>query len=89
LQGKNVIACYGIPTDALVDGAYFTTDLFFQAKPGVNPTNVNVGIIPIDKTYYKNDQLSWTSGYGDESALTSATDVGVNSIAAALNVFVV
>jgi len=158
LSGKNVIGCYYV-TDAVCDGNYFITDLYFEAKSGQNPsitaytnethtftnntaytmvekpiytiqrvgnttTNwpstlysntettvtilsnatynitwtggmMNVSytthdymhIIPVDLCWYKDDNLKWAVGFGDESNLASDTDCGMDSSAQALKVW--
>jgi len=86
LSGKNIIDCYYV-TEAVCDGKYFETDLYFEAEAGQDPTTSDyVFIIPVDKCYFLNDNNRWEVGFGDNSALASDTDCGIDSIAAALKI---
>jgi len=86
LSGKNVVGCYYV-TDAVCDGDYFVTDLYFEANSGQDPASTDsVHVIPVDLCYYKDDNLKWQVGFGDESELSADTDCGINSIAAALTI---
>jgi len=86
LSGKNVVGCYYV-TDAVCDGDYFVTDLYFEANSGQDPASTDsVHVIPVDLCYYKDDNLKWQVGFGDESELSADTDCGIDSSAAALKI---
>ena len=89
-RGLNVVDCYYIPTDAICDGNYFTTDLYFELNSGESVTAAgtdSVYLMMMDRAFYKNDLQKWTSGYGDESDLVADTDVGISSEAHSLRIY--
>jgi hypothetical protein len=99
LATQNIIAgkCYVLPTGALSDvsatGAG-SSNLFYRfyvrIKPasGLNPSTTTdaIDVIALDKTYYKNEQSVWVSGFGVEKSLGADTDVGSADIAQATSI---
>lgn len=79
LASKNVIGdCYILKTPALCDYADYKFKIIAQAASGKNPAETAfVGVIPLDLTYYKNDDNKWVSGWGDESDLSADADIGI------------
>jgi len=86
LRGKNVVDCYVI-SDALTDGEKISVDLYIEANAGQNPsTSDAIWVIPMDKTYYIDDHLNVAVGWGDDSDLTSDSDIGYDGEAGALKI---
>ena len=89
LSARNVIKsqCYVLQTPALYEGVqgqpqFYRFYIRMEAKAGTDPSASNwIGVILLDKTYLKDDNQVWQSGFSDESAISSDTDVGMDALA--------
>lgn len=89
LSGYNIIRsqCYVLPTGALYDGvanqpAFYRFYIRIQAKAGTDPNvSDSVNVYLLDKTYYKDDNQVWQSGWGAEFSQKADTDIGMDAIA--------
>lgn len=83
LKGRNVIGCYILPTEALVDDGVHQT--FYRFYITIDPaTDLGVSdyayAFAMDKTYYLDDNQVWQIGWGDDSARGTDYDPGFQAI---------
>lgn len=93
-KGMNVLGCYILPIKALVDdGTHDTMYRFYLSfDPAEDPTgshgDQNVTIIPMDKTWYLDDNSVWQSGWCDDSLKGTDYDPGMNGAALSSGIYV-
>lgn len=82
-SGSNILGdCYVLPTDALCDYEEYRFHIVVDPATGVNPpaddTDYAYAFL-IDKTWYKNDNNEWESGWCDDSLLGTDQDPGLTA----------
>jgi len=81
-SGRNMLdKCYILPTGALKDYEEYRFYIVLDAATGTNPgPGATVYAYLLDKTYYKNDQGMWESGWCDDSVEGTDYDPGIAAI---------
>lgn len=82
-SGSNILGdCYVLPTDAICDYEEYRFHIVVDPATGINPpaddTDYAYAFL-LDKTWYKNDNNEWESGWCDDSLLGTDQDPGITA----------
>jgi len=88
-NGKNIVGdCYILPAHAICDYEEYRFAVVIDAASGVNPDASDfVNAIPMDLTWYKNDQGMWEAGWCDDSEEGTDYDPGIDGLANAKTIY--